>query len=274
VRAVAEVVAPLLDANGSLGGCLRVAVLPQRVNASSASLWGPDDSSVARDGVSALEIVEGYEYRYEWQLGATIEHVQTDPVELFQPDSWKGLTGRLRPGLATGAIQVSLRTNERVLGRLEIEVRSRKLAYQSEYQWMLRDIAAQMTELIMDRFAASEARFEQDETRDAVTLYQRFAFLRALLRSDSFQVALREILRRPHVAWEVRSEWVRPGVGLRAESHVLRQLCRGGPRTAWTGGPLASVPAVLERRRTEATHDKCTGECTRPARGGAGADAA
>ncbi len=120
---------------------------------------------------------------------------------------------------------------------------------------MLRDIAERMTELVMDRFAASEARFTLDETRDAETLYQRFAFLRALLDSESFQVALAEVLRRPHTAWEVRGEWVRPGAGLRADSHVLRQLSRGGARTAWEAGPISSLPALMERRQTEATHD-------------------
>jgi hypothetical protein len=51
---------------------------------------------------------------------------------------------------------------------------------------MLRDIADQMTELVMDRFAVSDASFTQDDTRDAVTLYQRFAFLRALITDESF----------------------------------------------------------------------------------------
>lgn len=96
---------------------------------------------------------------------------------------------------------------------------------------MLRDIAERMTELVMDRFAVSDARFELDDTRDAVTLYQRFAFLRALFEGENFQGALREIIRRPHTAWETTSEMVRPGAGMRADSHVLRQLARGGPRS-------------------------------------------
>lgn len=107
----------------------------------------------------------------------------------------------------------------------------------------------------MDRFAVSDARFELDDTRDAVTLYQRFTFLRALFESESFQGALHEITRRPHTAWETTSEMVRPGAGVRASSHVLRQFAKSGPRSAWPGGAIASVPSRLERRRTEATHD-------------------
>lgn len=196
------------------------------------------------------------EYRYTWEcVPPDVDSLIADPEEVFQPDSCDGRTGRLRPGLATGTIRVAARAGANMLGQLELEVRSRKLTYLSEYRWMLRDIAERMTELVMDRFAVSDARFELDDARDAVTLYQRFAFLRALLESESFQGALREIIRRPHTAWETTSEMVRPGAGMRANSHMLRQLSKGGARSAWPGGPIASVPAHLERQRTEATHD-------------------
>ncbi|WP_454730663.1 MULTISPECIES: DUF2357 domain-containing protein [Cupriavidus] len=204
----------------------------------------------------AIEVLEGMEYRYTWKpLAPTTEVVLADPEEIFQPDTTEGLTGRLRPGLATGTVRVVLRDESEVLGELELEVRSRKLSYLSEYRWMLRDIAERMTELVMDRFAVSDTRFEQDEMRDAVTLYQRFTFLRALFESENFQSAIREILRRPHTAWESVGDTVRPGMGIHADSHVLRQLAKAGARSAWPDGPIYSVPALLERKRTEATHD-------------------
>ena len=120
---------------------------------------------------------------------------------------------------------------------------------------MLRDIAERMTELLMDRFAASESSFDQDDTRDAATLYQRFAFIRALIANESFQLALGEITRRPHVDWLERHEFVRPGAPLKADSYGLRQLLRPGARIQWPGGPIDSLPVHLDRRQTEATHD-------------------
>ena len=142
-----------------------------------------------------------------------------------------------------------------MVGRLECEVRSRTLAYRSDYRWMLRDIADRMTELVMERFAASSARFVSDDTRDAVTLYQRYTFLKALLEGDAFQAAIAEVLRRPHTAWISEEEWVRPGAGLRGTSQIVRQLSRGGARTVWEDIRIPSLPALMSRQRTEATHD-------------------
>ncbi|WP_249309602.1 DUF2357 domain-containing protein [Ralstonia insidiosa] len=196
------------------------------------------------------------EYRYSWEdVPSCTDSLIADPEEIFQPDTGDGRSGRLRPGLATGTVRVVVRAGANTLGQLELEVRSRKLTYLLEYRWMLRDIAERMTELVMERFAVSDARFELDDTRDAVTLYQRFTFLRALFESENFQGALREIIRRPHTAWEATSEMVRPGAGMRAGSHVLRQFAKSGARSAWPGGPIASVPSRVERKRTEATHD-------------------
>ncbi|WP_081651459.1 DUF2357 domain-containing protein [Cupriavidus sp. WS] len=256
MHAVTEAHAVLRNSSGEITAILHIAVLPRRGGASFSSLWAASELPDPGVKAGAIEVLEGMEYRYTWKpLAPTTEVVLADPEEIFQPDTTEGLTGRLRPGLATGTVRVVLRDESEVLGELELEVRSRKLSYLSEYRWMLRDIAERMTELVMDRFAVSDTRFEQDEMRDAVTLYQRFTFLRALFESENFQSAIREILRRPHTAWESVGDTVRPGMGIHADSHVLRQLAKAGARSAWPDGPIYSVPALLERKRTEATHD-------------------
>ena len=78
----------------------------------------------------------------------------------------------------------------------------------------------------MERFAASGITFAPSSGGDAVTLYQRFAFLRSLITSESFQSALNEILRRPHVAWTTLFESVSPGQRLKASSYIVRHLRR------------------------------------------------
>ncbi|WP_080432163.1 DUF2357 domain-containing protein [Burkholderia ubonensis] len=256
MRAVSEAFALLRDSAGNITARLHIAVLPRRSTAPCATLWAPNSAETAIEPAGTVELLEGMEYRYSWEnFGSDVGCLIADPEEVFQPDSVDGTSGRLRPGLATGTIRVVLRTDVGTLGQMELEVRSRKLSYLSEYRWMLRDIAERMTELVMDRFAVSDARFELDETRDAVTLYQRFTFLRALFESENFQGALREIIRRPHTAWETSREMVRAGAGIRADSRVLRQFAKSGPRSAWPEGSLKSVPSYLEQTHTEATHD-------------------
>ena len=256
MSAFSEVRAPVRGLDGMVSGYLRIALLPRAAGSLPPPLLNIEEDPDRAAFAPPIQLLEGYEYRYEWeQLPASIKAVITDPEEVFQPDSSDGLKGRLRPGLSTGTLEVAVRDGEVTLGKLDLEVRSRKLNYLSEYRWMLRDIADQVTELVMDRFAPTAMTFTQEGTRDAVTLYQRFAFLRALLTSDAFQIALSEITRRPHVTWVVQDEIIAPGQPIKATSDTVRQLSRPGVRVPWPGGPVQSIPLRLERRRTEATHD-------------------
>lgn len=120
---------------------------------------------------------------------------------------------------------------------------------------MLRDIAEQMAELLMRQFAASAAFFKPDSARDAVTLYERFEFLRALLAGEAIGLAFQEVVRRPHVAWVDQSEVVLAGQPLRASAQVVRSVGRCGSRVAWPRGRLPSLPRQIEIKRTQATTD-------------------
>ena len=98
-------------------------------------------------------------------------------------------------------------------------------------------------------------RFKPDDTRDAQTLYQRFAFLKSLISGEDFQAAISEIMRRPHVSWEDIHETTHPSKGLKAGSYVSRQLAKAGPRQVWKHGVIDSIPQQIERHRTEVTVD-------------------
>jgi predicted component of viral defense system (DUF524 family) len=256
MAAVNQVMAAARREDGATIGTLKIALLPRGAQTAPWPLLVATRDEDFKEEQPPIQLLEGYEYLYEWQdLPLSLGTLVTDPEEAFHPDTADGRKGRLRPGLGTGTLQVALRSGDTELGKLEVEVRARKLNYRSEYRWMLRDIADQMTELVMDRFAPTATAFTLDETRDAVTLYQRFAFLRALLTSDTFQAALSQIIRRPHVAWEELKETVAAGHPIRAGADIVRQLTKPGARMAWPGGPIQSLPLNLERRRTEATHD-------------------
>jgi predicted component of viral defense system (DUF524 family) len=248
--------ATVLLAPTACGVTLYVSLLPRAMDSDAPLLLDGEAAAQGEHPVPATQLLEGAEYFYEWRgLPAKVNAVTAEPVEVFQPDDPSGLRGRLRPGLHTGTLTATLIADCASLGNLELEVRARKLTYRQEYRWMLRDIANQVTELVMDRFAVSGLRYRLDTERDAITLYERFAFLRELITSQAFESALAQIVRRPHVSWEQRHELVRPGAPIKADSYVLRQLAGGGGRVRWPAGPLPSLPTFLDRRKIEATQD-------------------
>jgi predicted component of viral defense system (DUF524 family) len=257
VAARSEVSLPVKNRAGQVLGTMVLSLLP-----GSKAVSGQDpllDQSDAPDSdteVPGVQLLEGCEYRFELQfLGMQTGLARTDRPEVFQADTRQGSSGRVRPGLYTGALPVTVFRDEQEVGSFTIEVRAKKLGYRSEYRWMLRDIAEYMTEVVMDRFAVAEQRFTFDDTRDAVTLYERFAFLKSLISSDEFQGALNRIINRPHVVWEENRELGPSDRGVKADSYSLRQLSRPGPRVEWPGGRLKTLPIALERRRTDASTD-------------------
>lgn len=243
-----------MDYAGETVASLKIALLPGKGSGIPAPLIDASRDEDADRSIPPVQLLEGAEYRYELH-GITGSAVVLEPREIFQPDTDDGLTGRIRPGLHTGALRVTLQLDEKSLGHAVLEVRSRKLGYVNEYQWMLSDIADQMTELVMDRFGATSAQFVADESRDAVTLYQRFAFIRALINAEGFQNAINQILRRPHLAWEEQAVAIRPGQGMKGGSRLSRELVRPGPRTRGIDGVISTLPMQIESYRTEATHD-------------------
>jgi hypothetical protein len=124
---------------------------------------------------------------------------------------------------------------------------------------MLSEMAESFAEVVMQRFAPTEQRFRIHETRDAQTLYQRFAFLRSLITGDTFENALQQILSKPHRQWIEEEEYRRPGQCIPATSTVARQLVKPGLRIRWaqSTAPLNidSLPFQLKISRKEETLD-------------------
>ena len=208
--------------------------------------------------LSPIQLLEGEEYRYEIDLPSHRNVVSTDKPEVFESDTEAGMVGRLRPRLYTGTLSVTIISDGHRVGEALFEVRSRKLDYLTHFRWMLRDIADEVAEVIMERFAATEQRFSIDESADAATLYQRFAFLRSLLTDDSLEAALHQIIARPHVSWEEQEETRRLGQAIAMSPSLARQLTSGGRRVA---SPLhlrltvPSLPSEIVSKRTETTLD-------------------
>ena len=228
-------------------GSLCVSVLP---DASSdrrpPSLYGHPGT----DAVPQAQLVEGQEYRYEFRdlaVGQDAE-VSTDHPEIFQRSTSAGISGRLRPGLYVGSLDVGVTVDGVLAGVVSLEVRSRKLAYESEYRWMLRDLSESAAEIVQSAFSPSSWQFGADPTQDSKTLYQRFAFLRGMLCSDVLSTAFDQVLNQPYRIWLADHESRRPGLGSPGSSRVARHLAGPGPRMATSRAPLqlSSVPIRIK----------------------------
>jgi uncharacterized protein len=225
---------------------LRISALPDKSAPRAKRL---DSSSY-----ELVQLLEGEEYLYSWE--GPDGDLLTEPRELFRPDRVSGRSGRLRAGLSVGFVPVTVFLGSDEVGSCELEIRPRKLTYEDEYKWMLRDIADQMTELLLERFSASDLKFATDIERSASTLYQQFEFLRALIGSEDFRGALEEILRRPHTGWETSLTPVSLAHGVRPASGVSRQLARLGidGRNIAVSARVDGTKSIYQEK-TEATHD-------------------
>ncbi|HEY6769658.1 MAG TPA: DUF2357 domain-containing protein [Candidatus Sulfotelmatobacter sp.] len=161
--------------------------------------------------------------------------ITTDKPELFVADYHDGRTGRFRPGLNVGELQIRFFVGGVPCGSASFEVLSKKISYLSDYQAMLKSIASYLAEIIAERFAPSEQDFSPLENRDAVTLYQQFAFLRSFLLSDEFQAAVRQIISTPDQHWTASDEQRPLSKGLRSTVGIMRALSCPGQRQANPG---------------------------------------
>ncbi len=247
----------VLDQANIARACISLSLLPNKK--SDKNLVPPLivlDKHSESNAVPPVQLLEGCEYRYEFiELKDIKGVITTDHADVFQPDTNDGRSGRVRPELYTGTLPIRVFLDGKDFGSFSLEVRSRKLDYLKEYRWMVRDLAEQMSEIVMNRFAPAIQRFSIDDTKDAQTLYQRFAFLKSLIGSEEFQAALSEIVHHPHVAWIDFHEPVHPSKGLKAGSYVSRQLAKSGPRQEWKHGIISTIPQNIYRHITEVTVD-------------------
>src|SRR5262249_4945155 len=154
-------------------------------------------------------------------------------------------------GSSTGLLTVELHGGGGLLGRVHVEVRSRKLDYLRHYRWMLGDLAEFASAVIQERFAPTQQRVTPMEDLDGQTAYERFALLQATIDDPAIQSALSYILSRPHRAWRDEIEYRRPSQGLRAGPNVHAQLVRIGPRTPWPASPVPALDTLPVTLRTE-----------------------
>lgn len=203
-----------------------------------------------------IQLLEDCEYWYQVDLQPPSE-CRTDRDDIFIWDPG-GSTGHLRPGSHVGYLPVTILVDSRPVGVVEVEIRSRKLGYVTDYRVMLRDIACASALLVMERFATTQQHFKPRGIAGITTPYSRFEFLKSVVSPEVLGAAIEQIQRRPHRTWRQEQELGAAARGLIGGQSHLRDLLKAGPRVPWPRSPvpgLTSVPRHVPVRRAHATHD-------------------
>jgi predicted component of viral defense system (DUF524 family) len=217
-------------------------------------------------GEGQVQLLEGV--RYEYALDKPIYRLDlaqhyTDTQGIVLPSKAKGRPhcGVLNPGLATGRLPLVLQdATGAVLADAHVEVRSRKLTYKADYQLMMQDITAYSVDLLQELRAPSLFKATPDPGHDAVTLGQRFAFVRALLQSPAFDNALHRITTHPHQVWQHEAHERSISRGFKHTGKVQRQLAQGirrveVPASHPLHSTLKTLPEFVTVSRATPTHD-------------------
>jgi len=241
-----------LEPPGS-GGRMRLSLLPAEREESGRLLDLRDEEPV--DGLLPVRLIEDSEYVYSVEAVESAGIVRLQPSEMFSADDSTGRRGRLRTGSYVGILPVEVQVAGQRIGRIRLEVRSRKLSYLDEYRYMLRDLSNEAVALVLERFAPTLQRLSDDWKASARTTYERFLHIQSVLADPGFTQAVMSVVQRPHIEWLEISELRSPHRPLRPTGRLARSLTRAGPREPWHGGPILTLPRLVEVSRTESTVD-------------------
>jgi predicted component of viral defense system (DUF524 family) len=206
------------------------------------------------DGLYPVRLLEDSEYVYEVLGIGGSDPITLEPVELFFPDPDHTARGRLRTGSYVGVLPIEVASSG-TRHRSVVEVQSRKLGYLDEYRWMLRDLNDEATSLLLERFAPTRQRLTDDWTREPRSAYERFVHLQALFADPSFEQAVTYVTNRPFVEWFDETELRMPNQPMPGGSRLGRALTQPGPRVAWPGGSIPTLPAKIAVEVTVPTVD-------------------
>ena len=142
-----------------------------------------------------------------------------------------------------------------------LKVRSVKVNYEKEYQYMLEEITATCADLLLRASSSVHQFLTVDENSSSTSDYQRFKFVESLVLSESFDNALSQILYSPDINWSRIIESTRISKVKKATPSIVKQISSRGNRFALTAdNPLSklgldSVPTNVEDVRKVNSYD-------------------
>lgn len=218
-------------------------------------------SEAEEQGVSPWQLYECSRYEYELPEKCTF-NADTDPI--IQQSQRKGHQneGQIRTGSYVGRVRRQVYDFDGMaVGEVEFEVRSKKLDYIAQYQYMLKGIAEKCDELLMLQSSPVLQTFDVDKDENSKTLYERFTFLKAILDNDDFVSAVQRICVNPMESLTTVREELPVSRSRRVGRSVMRQLVSSRDRVeldlddSLRAYGITSLPRRLEYESRELTKD-------------------
>lgn len=157
-------------------------------------------------GESRWQLQEGCTYEYELvsDNGHTYQFKDEDEIVRFSHSPRHPNAGALKTGIYVGSLSLAIRDTalDCEIAKVNIEIKSVKAEYRTDYRKMLEDITAYYTDLVLMQGSPVTQKLEIDNDTPQQTLYQRYAFVRSIVESSAFQEAINKIVASPVRKWE------------------------------------------------------------------------
>jgi len=208
------------------------------------------------NGESKYQIGEGQFYDYEFS-DRRYGFAKAEPIEYFRKQKH---LGRLSPNIFVGTLYlevINVDSNES-LGSVEVEVQSVKSGYRNDYRRMLEEITEHCFDLILQMNVPIKQNIITDFSSDSKTDYQRFAFVRSIIDSDSFHEAIQRIISAPVTKWSEHEESTDLRQVRRLNRSLVKQIVSNNSRSKLAHNhslrsySLTSIPQrVIKKTKTD-----------------------
>ena len=212
-----------------------------------------------------FQVFEGKKYLYEL-INAGNWFIDTEKAAGTFTKIKDGVIGGFNPNTFVGTFQIPFihRLTQEIKYEV-IEIRSTKISYEkgisdydfhserSEYQEMVKDIAEQSIDLVLQYNIPIQQSYESglEQLDDEKQLYQRFLFVRSLFKNEEFEEAVQKIISNPATKWETELEARDVRSIRRFTPKNIRELVSGPNRMNLTKSiaNLTSIPTKISSNR-------------------------
>ena len=160
-----------------------------------------NEQEANENGESPYQLKEGMFYEFKLPEG----YVSEESV-IIQNSKINSSRGRINTNIYVGTFKFYIYKEDvpdEPVASVTLEIQSVKTGYREDYRKMLEDITIRCTDLLLRQSSPVSQTFIVNINSDSQTLYQRFAFVESLIRTESFADAIHRINIMPVKRWEI-----------------------------------------------------------------------